>query len=213
MSRKILLTLLAFSLLVVAETAAQKYPQFKYIGFDAGVNMAGIRSSEIYDRHLRNFGMNFCVSGIYSFTEQTSVGSALAFEQKGAADNIFDINTNLNYLTLPVYMKWDFGKEPRLFLTAGIYSGWLVSAGRKGKQSSGGNVIEIRENVTDNFRSFDGGLHMSTGMMVRLYDDFDFMIAVRGSYGLMKIKTQPDHQPKNYHLNISLGYIYYIGFR
>ena len=191
----------------------QKHPQLRYIGIDAGFNMAGIRQASQYDRHEKNTGANINLSSNYSFSDSKSIGASLSFEQKGAVDHIYDVKTNLNYFTLPLYVKWVTGKEPRFFLTAGGYTALLVSANKRGEQLLDGQTVTVNENVSGNFRSFDYGLLIGTGMMVRLYDDFDFMVSMRGSAGLFKIEDQPGHRPKNYHVNISIGYIYYIGFR
>lgn len=213
MNRIILLFLISAAFLIFEAASAQKHPQFRYISLDAGFNMAGIRSSGDYDKHQKNFGVNISLSGNYSFSELNSLGAGLIFDQKGAVDNVYDIHTNLNYLTLPVYSKWVIGKDPGMFITAGIYAAWLLNAGMRGEQVVNGQIIHIKENVTDNFRHFDAGLALSAGMMVRLYDDFDFLVTIRGTSGMLKIESSSGYRPRNYHINISLGYIYYIGNR
>jgi hypothetical protein len=193
---------------------AQKHPQFQYVSFDGGVNMAGIRSDGYFDKHQRNFGLNFSLSGNYSFSETNSIGAGLIFEQKGAADRVFDINTNLNYITLPVYMKFSTrGQISRSFFTAGAYASRMISARRKGTEYTGGEIRRVNETVTENFKSFDYGLALSAGLMIRLYDNVDFLVQVRGMAGLMNIDKDSGNSFRNYHFNAGIGYIYYIGFR
>ncbi len=204
---------LSLILLNCVNAEGQKHPQFRYLSLDAGLNMAGVHSGSQFDRHKKNFGANIGLSGNYSFCETRSIGASLAFEQKGAVDNVFDINTNLNYLSLPIYFQWITGKDPRLFITTGAYTAWLVNATERGEYFDGGQTVKVNDNVSDDFRPLDYGLIIGAGMMVRLYDDFDFSVAFRGSAGLSDIATRSGNKPKNYHFSISLGYIYYIGFR
>lgn len=213
MSRKITSVILSLILSGSLNAGDGKHPQLRYISFDAGLNISGISSSLNYDSHRKNFGASVNLSGNFSFTDSWSVEAALAFEQKGAVDNIYDINTNLNYLALPVYMKWITGKDPRLFIITGFYGSWLINAIKRGKQYAGGEVTRVNENVSSDFYEYDYGIILGTGMMVRLYDDFDFILSLRGSAGLPGIVRQTGLKSRNYHFNISLGYVYYIGFR
>ena len=205
-------TLLLYMLQLNVE--AQKHPQLRYLGVDAGFNMAGIRSASQYDRHKKNFGANVNFSANYSFSDSKSVGASLSLEQKGATDPVYDLKTNMNYASLPVYLKLVTGKEPRFFFTGGLYAGWLINAKIRGEQLQDGKLVGVNENVSGDFRSFDYGLVASTGMMVRLYDDFDFIFSIRGSSGLLRITDHPPGpRPQNYSINVSIGYIYYIRFR
>lgn len=197
----------------IASAEANKHPQFRFIGLEAGFNMAGIRSANHYDRHEKNTGAGAVFYVNYSLSDHRSFEAALAFDQKGATDPVYDIRTNMNYITLPLSYKIVTGKDPRLYFSAGVYSGWLLSAGRKGEKLVEGSLIPVNENVTANYRSFDYGVIFGAGMAVKLYDDFDFVVGVRTSIGLFNIEEVYGTRPKNYHINISLGYIYYIGFR
>jgi hypothetical protein len=189
---------------------AQKYPQFRYIGLDAGLTLAGIRSADHYTGNLSNFGARTGLTGNYAFCARNSVEAAVVFEQKGGNDPIHDITTNLNYLTLPVYYKLSSGKDPQLFVAAGAYVSRQISASRKGVIFADGETVRVDENVAGRFRPFDAGLTAGAGMMVRLYDDFDFIVSAGVSGGLLKIEG---NDARNVNIEISVGYIYYIGFR
>lgn len=212
MSRAVIV--LSIIILFSAQNAdAGKHPQLRYISLDAGLNMAGIRSSDSYDNHLKNFGPALRISGNYSFSDSRSIGTALAFELKGAVDPIHDIKTTLGYLTLPVYFKFATGKDPRLFFASGVYVSKLLFAGRRGEHYIDGQRTDVNETVTKEFRSFDFGLTAGGGIMVKLYEDFDFLVSGNLSAGLINIAGYDGHKPKNYNITIRIGYIYYIGFR
>ncbi len=213
MNRKITFTLIFLFLLAVAESLAQKHPQLQYISLEAGLNMSGIRSAGHYDNHAKNLGTRVSFSAGYSFCDFKSLGASLSFDQKGASDPIHRIVTNLNYLTIPVYFRLATGKDPKLFIAAGGYFSNLISASRKGEVLVEGNTIPVNNRITSEFNRFDAGVTANGGMILRLYDDFDFMISAGISSGLMRIEDIPESRPKNYRLNISAGYIYYIGFR
>lgn len=213
MGRKAIFIIAAILLLVSPGARAHRHPQFRYIGLDAGMTMAGIRTSADYVSHPGNFGFRTGLAGNFSFSDSKSAEAALVFEQKGSSDPVFDITTNLNYLTVPVYFKVIAGKDPQLFLTAGAYASRLISASRKGRAFVEGRPDMVNEKVTSRFRPFDAGLIIGGGMMVRLYDDFDFIVSAGFSGGILKIDGMAGHNPRNYNINISVGYIYYIGLR
>lgn len=210
---KIVIALSIIILFSAQHVAAGKHPQFRYISLDAGLNMAGIRSSDRYDSHAKNFGPALRISGNYSFSDFRSVGASLAFEYKGAVDPVHDIKTNLGYMTLPVYFKLVTGMDPRLFFVSGVYASKLLFAGRRGEQFIDGQRTVVNEKVTQEFRSFDFGLIAGGGIMVKLYEDFDFLVSGSLSAGLMNIAGNSGQRQKNYNITISVGYIYYIGFR
>jgi hypothetical protein len=214
MTRKVICCLFLILLPGVPGLLAQKYPQFRHIGLDAGMTLAGIRSTGHYTGNLSNFGARAGLSGNYSFCVRNSVETAIVFEQKGGNDPVYDITTNLNYLTLPVYYKLSSGKDPQLFITAGAYISRLISASRKGTMHANGEALRVNENVTSRFRPFDAGLSAGAGMMVRLYDDFDFIVSAGISRGLLRVfEDFPGDNPGNLNIHLSAGYIYYIGFR
>jgi hypothetical protein len=209
---------LTFAVIIIIQTLfirveAQKHPQFRYVSFEAGMNLSGISSAPQFDEHQKNAGLHAGVSGNYSFSDFKSIGASLVFDRKGAVDRVHNINTNLNYVSLPFHMKWIIGKEPRLFLTTGIYVSRLISAKRRGEQNIDGQISAVDENITDEFSPFDIGINLGTGLMIRLYDDIDFMVNVGGGAGLLKISDIPEYSPRNFNLNLSLGYIYFIGHR
>lgn len=191
----------------------QKHPQFSHIGAGAGVNLAGIRSGLEYGRYDKNIGVNLGIKANYSFSDLFSVGSEISFEQKGAVHETFDINTNLSYLSLPVYVQWTLKEEPRFFIHTGLYASYLLGATRKGEMRLNGQNITVNENVNDDFRPYDAGIIFGGGFMVELNWDFDFFVSVRSSAGLINISSNADSKPRNYHFGITAGYIYYIGFR
>ncbi len=191
----------------------QKHPQFSHIGAGGGVNLAGIRSGLNYDTYDKNIGLNLGIKGNYSFSDLLSVGSEISFEQKGAVHEAFDVNTNLSYLSLPVYIEWTLKEKPRFFIHTGLYGSYLLGARRKGEMRANGQYVAVNESVSDDFRNYDAGLIFGGGFMVELNWDFDFFVSIRSSFGLINISANTDSQPRNYHFGITAGYIYYIGFR
>ncbi|TVR72175.1 MAG: PorT family protein [Marinilabiliales bacterium] len=214
MTRKFAFPALLLCILATGTSWGQKHPQIRYIAFDAGINMAGISSSPEYQRHAGFLGASFRFTGNYSFDDAKSISTSLTFEQKGAPEFIHKINTNLNYLTVPVLYKFSTtGKYPRFHFNAGAYGAYLMNAQRRGALYNGDQQSRVSENITSEFRSLDYGILLGAGMMLRLYDDIDFMINIHGAMGIPMIKEISGSSPRNFNINISMGYVYYIGFR
>ncbi len=195
------------------DASSQKHPQFSHIGAGGGVNFAGIRGGGNYDSFDKNIGVNIGFKGNYSFSDLFSLGAEVCFEQKGAVDEAFDINTNLSYLTLPFYIKWGLGDKSRFFLISGVYGSYLLNAVKKGEKRVDGRYVSVNDDLSDSFRSYDAGIVLGGGVMVELNWDFDFFVSVRTGFGIPDISENQPCKPKNYHFGVNLGYIYYIGFR
>ncbi len=195
------------------EVAGQKHPQFSHIGAGAGLNFAGIRSGEGYDSHDKNIGLNIGIKANYSFSKLLSAGSGISFERKGAVDETFDVNTNISYISLPLYVEWTLTQKPRFFIQTGVYGSYLINAVKKGDMRVGGQNVPVNEDLKEDFRSYDAGIILRGGFKVELNWDFDFFVSVNTSVGLLNISENSESSPKNYHFGITAGYIYYIGFR
>jgi hypothetical protein len=192
---------------------SQKHPQLQTIGINAGPGLYGITGVEFYDEYDKNISFHVTPLVNFSLSDRVLICTGLGYELKGAPDKIFDYNTRLSYLVLPVYGKYLFNKSPRFYALAGIYGGYLIGATKKGSMKLGPDETRINENVISDFRRMDLGLTAGAGYMIRLNFDLDFFVEVKTNIGVLNIGAVDGFKPKNYGYSLSLGYLYYIGFR
>lgn len=192
---------------------SQKYAQFQTIGFQAGAGLYGIRDGEFYHEFDKNISFHFTPLLNYALSEDFVISSGLGFELKGAPDARFNYNTRLNYIVLPVSGKYLFNKSPRFYVMAGIYGAYLLGATKKGEIRLGTVITSVNENVIEEYRRLDFGITAGLGYKIRLNFDLDFFAELKTNIGLLNIGKVDGFRPKNLGYTISIGYLYYIGFR
>gem|GEM_PF-5274113 len=138
MLKKIILTIISFLSFIYC---IQSQP---IIGFQAGINVSGLRGHKTYDENRPRFGL----SG-YLFTDIplgrnsiVSVETGLCYSPQGsnhktttvdlASTNELEIHNKLNYIVLPVYLKENFSD---FYTKIGPYAAFLVSSSSKWENS------------------------------------------------------------------------------
>lgn len=192
---------------------SQKHPQLQTIGIKIGAGLYGIAGDGFYDEYDKNLSLHFLPLVNFSLADDIHICSALGFEMKGAPDGRFNYNTRLSYLVFPVYGKYLFNKNPRFYFLAGIYGGYLLSAKEKGEMKIGPEVTRLDRNVIEDFKPIDLGITAGAGYMIRLGFDVDFFVELKTNIGLLNISEIEGRKSRNYGYSLSVGYLYYIGFR
>lgn len=211
--KTIIFIFLLFFLISGKNIFSQKHPQLQTIGIYAGPGLYGINGGEFYDEYDKNISFHITPLVNFSLSDHVLLFTGLGFEMKGAPDKVFDYSTRLNYLILPVYGKYLFNKSPRFYALAGFYGGYLIGATKKGNMKLGPDETVINENVTSDFRKVDLGITAGAGYMLRLNFDLDFFVELKTNFGVLNIGTDEGFKQKNYGYTLSIGYLYYIGFR
>ncbi len=162
------------------ETGLQ--PKF---GIRGGVNLSNLYVDDVKDENMK-VGINVGVFAKFPITKGFSIQPELAYSSKGAKltyDNILgdgEYRFNLNYVELPVLAVFNLGKNFNIH--AGPYAAFLTSANIKRLDNETGDVDDIKELNTDNFKRFDFGLVGGIG-----FDIENFAIGARYNYGLNEI--------------------------
>ncbi len=207
------LFLLLFFTLGELYVFSQKHPQLQTIGIKAGGGLYGISGDGNYDDFDKNLSLHFLPLMNFSFSDDLHLCSGIGFEMKGAPNKIFNYNTRLSYFVIPAYGKYLFNKNPRFYVLAGIYGGYLLAAVEKGEMKIGPDVTPVDRNVLDDFRRLDLGVTAGAGYIIRLRFELDFFVELKTNIGVLDISSLDGIKYRNYGYSLSLGYLYYIGFR
>jgi opacity protein-like surface antigen len=142
-------------------------------GFGLGYNFSTVSTSS--GSTDTGSGINITGSANYFFSNRWSIKGKLVYDQKGWDNGFVDYSQvssdpnayyitdfNLNYLTVPVTVNWNFGKKRNWYLNLGPYAGFLLNA----------NETNGNENVTSSFNSADFGIAWGIGVKIPVSDQF-----------------------------------------
>lgn len=159
-------------------------------GFGLGYNFSGVYVENEGSTDAGS-GVNVAVSADYYFSDRWSLKAKLIYDQKGWNNGFVDnsdpfdpnmsgyykTNFNLNYLTVPVTMNWNFGKKRNWYINLGPYAGFLLSAKETEKGTS----------VKDYFVTTDFGIAWGVGVKIPVSDKTKIFIEYQEQYGLSNI--------------------------
>jgi len=177
---------------------SQRSPLSKIeIGLEGGPNFTAIYgASEITDFYTIGFGFCSGVSFQANFSSLLSLRTNLSFERKVQqvkGDLIFTddlgkeigpgrVHSNLDYLIIPVLIRFNFGNHVRFYANIGPYLGFLLQAK---------TVINIPEQqkITDTKEGgqIDFGISAGLGMAIPIQDKFSLTFEARNNLGLLPV--------------------------
>ena len=170
------------------------------VGFKAGGNLANIGGDA--EGTDMTFGIAVGAFGQYPINDMFAVVAELNFEQKGYKESLdifgvkFDIDTKLNYLTIPLMGRLLFGDNIKLYVNAGPYFGI----------SAGGKIIADGESDSiEGIASLDIGVIGGGGVIIPVSDSFSLMVDLRYAQGFTTIFKDSDANVTNSAIGFNVG--------
>lgn len=176
-----------------------------YIGIEGGPNRTWISGNEYFNKSGNSKkAANFFAGASFElcFTENTALKTGLAFERKGVKftsivrDDFSNpiggvpARTYLDYLTLPLMAKIAFGKNPKFFVNAGPYIGYLLSQKDVVYDDEFMHTVFTVDN-SDRYKKLDMGVAAGLGTEVALTDQVKLSLEVRHNLGVYNIYSVP----------------------
>jgi len=187
------------------------------LGVTAGLNASKlIEGGDYATSYDFKAGFQAGIVADFGITENFSIMPELLFSQRGAKyseeepDYKINASVTLNYLQLPVNAayKFDLGYGSKLFVFAGPYIGYGISA--KASGNAKGDGIEIDDVPQVKFGSkegeikpFDFGVNVGVGYQ---YDKIFFKLQY--NQGLINISNDRDYTDRNMNVALSVGYFF-----
>jgi hypothetical protein len=208
-----------------------KTPTF---GLKGGILLSTISGDEAINKYAKNISPQIGITGAFYFTPQFSVLGELDYEGKGGVFENHDMKTSLQYLSLPVYLKFNFTKDPEIYIYGGGYASYLLAAKTKGTYeiSIGNEKIteSIDEDILLNLNKFDAGIVVGLGVQGRFNNQMDIFLDFRYTLGFLNldngtaeyrynfnyVQFWPEKEvdnPTNKALMLTTGIIYYLDSR
>ena len=201
-----------------------KTPTF---GLKGGLLMSSVTDDEAIDQYAKKIGFQIGVTGAYYMLPKLSVRGELNYESKGGKFSNQDMNMNLDYISVPLYLKFNFTKDPEFYVYGGAYGSYLLSAKTKGTYEKFEVSESINEDIIDNLTKYDIGLIVGIGVQGRLNRKSDIFLDIRYTHGFVNLDNDnaeyrynfnytdfwPEQEvgkPKNKALMITTGFLIYI---
>ncbi|MBI9053628.1 MAG: PorT family protein [Bacteroidales bacterium] len=210
---------------------AQNMSTIPTFGVRGGLILSTVTGDDAIDQFAKKFGLQFGLTGAIYFHPMLSFRGELNYESKGGKFSNHEMNMNLNYLTLPLYLKFNFTSDPEIYIYGGGYGSYLLSANTKGTYEIvlGEDYISesINEDILKNMNQFDLGIIAGIGAQGRFNRWLDIFLDLRYTKGFINLDNNtseirynfnytnfwPEQEldkPKNKALIISTGFIYYL---
>jgi hypothetical protein len=206
--KKVLLTIF-----VVAFFNNVNFAQSKCsIGIILGPNYVSFRGSDFFQNTESDYGS--LVGGFveYKINKSLSISSGFNFEQKALnyrseysysylndLDQVVtvdcDVKTvnNYQYFSIPLLLKFRFGKNKSIFINGGVFSAHLQNHKKKriitDKEGNSYKMSFLNPNfsLADEFQGLDCGLSFGFGKSFELTKKDKILLELRDSYGLKNI--------------------------
>jgi len=220
--------ILGLALIVIPVlTYAQNMSTTPTVGIKGGIILSTINGDDAIDQYAKKFGLQFGVTGAVYVHPMLSIRGELNYESKGGKFANHDMQMNLNYVSLPLYLKFNFTRDPEIYIYGGAYGSYLLTAKTTGTYEKFEISESINEDIIDNLKHFDVGIVAGLGVQGRFNRWMDIFLDLRYTRGFMNLDNNtaeyrynfnytnfwPEQElgkPKNKALMISTGFIYYF---
>ncbi|MCD6346146.1 MAG: PorT family protein [Bacteroidales bacterium] len=194
----------------------------QYISYGAklGLSFPGFQNERIASERITP---SFSLIGNINITHNFLIQMELGYELKGnkftnqawddsgtlIEDSVFDVKTNLNYVTIPLFFKYHLGSANKFYGQIGGYYGYLVGARFTGMQA--GEMV-VKEPVTAGLARHDYGLLIGGGLETPVRSGLSMLIDVKYHYGLRNLNIDsdimgPDTSIRNKSFVMSMGVV------
>lgn len=215
--------------LITFKTAAQD-SKIKF-GIQGGLNYSSFRGYETYsDKDNPSFAYLFGISFQYRIKENLSIKADINYERKTqiakstielweASESPILINGNytfktttyLNYIMLPIMLKYNFSKDKSFYVNGGPYLGYLLKSGAKIDAKNIPGINTDDEETTKYRKSLDYGLSAGIGKEFKLNGNHQIYVELRENLGLANIAKSNSlytYTIKTNSINLIAGYTF-----
>ncbi|WP_291110509.1 porin family protein [Flavobacterium sp. UBA6195] len=178
---------ICFPLILVAQDKIK-------FGVNGGLNYASLRGNDLAEDLAPGISYLVGVSAEFFLKENLSISANLNYENKTAKDNgnVYlideygfptmiksDSKSIYNYLVLPVYVNYYFGKKDDFYVNGGLFLGYLLNSKFSSKNSDNDT------DTTDMNKKIDAGLVFGFGKVFQLNDKNNLKLEIRENLGML----------------------------
>lgn len=223
MTRQIIILLTALALWTTGVGQTNKFD----IGIEGGPSWTSLRGNDyLEENNDPTTGYSGGLTFQYNFPKFLSLRTSIAYERKGVIANFqgtdengnpnsdITIHSNFDYLTMPLLVRFTFGRKLTFFVNGGTFYGFLI------KHSTVVDAVnESPKSIWDNtetMKRFDFGLTGGLGGGLQITNNFLLTLEIRHNLGLYNISELPidnDGTIQTNSTNLLIGFAYRLGTR
>ncbi|WP_337966680.1 porin family protein [uncultured Flavobacterium sp.] len=225
--KKIIFLLFTITLITFTTTAQESKIKF---GVQGGLTYSTFRGYHSFTNEKPGLSYLFGISFQYKLNESLSLKADLNYDRKTQftkgtssswytpdnpmppADAIYNFKsvTYLNYITLPIMLKFSFTHNKSFYINGGPYLGYLIKSGMTFESSRKQTPDEDLEN-TKYRKSLDFGISAGFGKEFKLNDKHSIYVELRENLGLTDIANPDmptDESMKTNSFNLITGFTF-----
>ena len=176
------------------------YAQYPAYGAKLGLSFPGFLNEKIASERITPA---FSLIGNFHITRSFVMQVELGYELKGnkftyevwddagisIEDSMYIEKTNMGYVTVPLFFKYNLGRANKFYFQAGGFYGYLLYAGFSGKMN---NELVSKVNIKDGLSPHDYGLVIGGGLETPFRSGLSMLLDVKYHYGLCDLNIDPD---------------------
>lgn len=222
------ITFLFFTIaLITFKTSAQE-SKIKF-GIQGGLNYSSLRGYETYTNDNPGFAYLFGISFQYQVKENLSIKADLNYERKTQkSKDVLELESDnpqnpftpgvyhftntafLNYIVLPIMLKYNFSNDKSFYVNGGPFLGYLLKSGA----STTLNIQGLNNEDIDDTKyrkSLDYGISAGIGKEFKLNGNHQIYVELRENLGLANIAKSNSlyaYTVKTNSINVIAGYTF-----
>jgi hypothetical protein len=167
------------------------------IGIQGSPSVIFLRGDNFSYRNYKPIiGFSSGLSADLNLTDFFSIVTGLSFERKGSQAfyqviddqgtplSIAPANSYLDYLAIPVLLRFNLGKNVKFYFNVGAYLGYLFNQSYVNKDKLLPSTTNF---MTPTYRNFDTGFSSGIGIKLPMKKRFYFSMEIRNNLGLYNI--------------------------
>lgn len=203
------------AIFLIASSGAQA--QVLSYGAKLGMGFPGFIDEKIASQRIT---LAVGLTGSLKLSDGFQIMTELGFQRKGnkysaeynplgqASSDSAKVTTNLDYITVPLYLRVNLGRTSKFYFQAGAYYGYLMHANFSGMRS--GELLK-REPIRDGLYLHDYGIIAGGGIETPIRQGLGVILDIKYQYGLKDLNKNPliigNSMPlKNKGLTLSMGF-------
>jgi hypothetical protein len=210
---------LAFSvLMVLLITAPAVHAQLSY-GAKLGMGFPGFLDETIASQRIT---LNLGLVGGFKITDGLQLMTELGYQRKGnkytnevwdskgvvIPDSTYLVKTNLDYINIPLFLRFNLGRASKFYVQLGGYYGYLMHANFTGLRL--GEMVK-KVPVRDGLNAHDYGIVAGGGIETPIRQGLGVVLDIKYLYGLKNLNRDPlilgySKSLKNKGLSLSMGF-------
>jgi len=193
-----------FVILSAQSLWSQNKSQSPTYGLKGGFLLSTVHGDDAIDQYAKKINPQIGFTAALYPHINWSARIELNYELKGGKFDMHEMQMNLHYVSLPLYAKFTFNEDPKIYFYAGGYGAFLIKGNTKGTYEKiiqeDYTVHSVNEDITSNLNRIDAGILAGVGVQGRFNRHLDIFIDLRYTQGFINLNNNSADLRYNFNL-------------